>query len=93
MYYRLLHALRYGRGDEGFRAGVSAARMDLQDVLIALRGEAVAETGWTDQQTQDFCESMVAKQRTAFGAADPIFKDVFDRLVENETKDLANYGG
>lgn len=51
LYYRLL----YGLDDNH----AYMARIELQDVLIACRTQAAADLCWSDQQTQDFFESLV----------------------------------
>lgn len=56
LYYRLLYSLHPEEN-----AGVAHARLELQDVLIFLRNEAVKELGWTDQEVQDFFESLVTR--------------------------------
>jgi hypothetical protein len=88
IYFRLLMSLRYNR-HSNFADGCNIARTELQDVLIDLRIKSAEELRWTEQQTQDFFESMVVKSRCRSNA---FTQDEALRSIAKENERLTLYG-
>lgn len=95
IYYRLLWSLRCNRHSDCmngsmmvFWSACDTVRCEIQDILIDLRNKSTEELSWSDQQTQDFFESLVVQ----YSQNELTVDRVIHRIAE-ENKRLVEYGG